>query len=137
MSINEYNQYSQPDNKLDIIGNNVKNLRTYISELRQTIIDSFAKLENLLKDLIIGKYLKTEYGKKRNFQFKKKGIKNLQLIDDKKEISYERNNEQHYCEYNEYDKSEYNEPRNDNYLNLYIIIFFQNALKGFKSKNIE
>ena len=94
----------------------MKNLRTDISELRQTIIDSFARLENLLKDLIIGRYPKEEYGKKRNFQFKKKGMKNLQLIDDKKEIRYPRNNERHYCEYNnEYDKSEYSEPRNDNY----------------------
>ena len=37
---------------------------------------------------------------------------NIINIDNKLDT---RNNERHYCEYNDNDKSEYNEPRNDNY----------------------
>ena len=107
--------------------------------------NSFNRLENLLRELLIDKIPNRDDGKKTNIREKKK-FANIELTGDKKEIKHARSNVRLHYEYNKYDKNESKDSRNENYsINQRTVnnlsytsnknIFFQEDFNSKNSKN--
>ena len=118
--INEENGFYILSQKLDTmqndlknIGNNVKFIKTGIFELGEIMKNSFNRLENLLREMLIYKIPNRDDNKKKNFHVKKE-FANIELSGDKKEIKHVRINILFHSEYNGCDKNESNDSKNNN-----------------------